>query len=354
MSFFRNHTVLEVAKTVKVFLHLEAGVTRGDATPQPGPRPATVVRAAEVTGGDNAGVRSEDIVWIFGTARTGSTWLTSMMGEMAGDRSWKEPLVGQLFGGFYGNVLRPHLGRPHFILSDSTRETWLEGVRYFVLNALRAHFPGGSGHVVIGEPNGSSGAPLMMEALPESRMILLVRDPRDVAASAIDRHRKGSGAYEMRARDPSKAKQLANNPADRDPDGFIKTQARRYAGNMGSARQAYNAHRGRKALVRYEDLRYDTLAVMRRVYHELKLPVDEGELASIVKKHDWNSIPADQKGPGKDNRKATPGGWREDLTPRQAKSVERLTTSFLDEFYPGWHAAGQTENRDISMTGDHH
>ena len=35
------------------------------------------------------------------------------------------------------------------------------------------------------------GAPLLMEALPESRMILLVRDPRDVAASTLDAAKEG-------------------------------------------------------------------------------------------------------------------------------------------------------------------
>src|SRR3712207_6950789 len=48
-----------------------------------------------------------------------------------------------------------------------------------------------SDYLVVKEPNGSIGAPLLMEALPESRMILLVRDPRDVAASSIDARRKG-------------------------------------------------------------------------------------------------------------------------------------------------------------------
>jgi hypothetical protein len=35
-----------------------------------------------------------------------------------------------------------------------------------------------------------------MEALPESRMIFLIRDPRDRTASALDAARKGSWMYE--------------------------------------------------------------------------------------------------------------------------------------------------------------
>ena len=46
------------------------------------------------------------------------------------------------------------------------------------------------------EPDGAVGAQLMMEALPESRMVLLVRDPRDVASSALDATKEGGWMYE--------------------------------------------------------------------------------------------------------------------------------------------------------------
>ena len=39
---------------------------------------------------------------------------------------------------------------------------------------------------------------------------------------------------------------------------------------------------------------------------------------------------------GKVFRKATPGGWREDLTSEQVDVVERITAPLLDEFYPEW------------------
>jgi len=62
--------------------------------------------------------------------------------------------------------------------------------------------------------------------------------------------------------------------------------------------------------------------------------VDEGELSRIVEKHSWENIPEDQKGEGKFYRKASPGGWREDLTPKQAETVERITAPLLKELYP--------------------
>jgi hypothetical protein len=51
--------------------------------------------------GVEAGVRPENIVWIFGFGRTGSTWLSSMMADLEGHTLWQEPLIGELFGNLY-------------------------------------------------------------------------------------------------------------------------------------------------------------------------------------------------------------------------------------------------------------
>jgi hypothetical protein len=63
--------------------------------------------------------------------------------------------------------------------------------------------------------------------------------------------------------------------------------------------------------------------------------VNEGELVRAVEKHSWENIPAKKKGGGKFYRKATPGGWQEDLTPRQIEQVERITAPLLEEYYSG-------------------
>jgi hypothetical protein len=159
-----------------------------------------------------------------------------------------------------------------------------------------------------------------MEALPDSRMILLVRDPRDVVASWADAHKKGSWLS-----------------ADEGPEASAERARRaasRYVRNIGQAKRAYDAHRGRKALVKYEDLREDALGTMKRSYSQLGVTVDEGELSRAVEKHSWENIPEEDKGEGKFYRKATPGGWREDLTPEQVEIVEHIVAPLLKEFYP--------------------
>ncbi len=65
--------------------------------------------------------------------------------------------------------------------------------------------------------------------------------------------------------------------------------------NVRAANRAYEAHGGPKVMVRYEE----------------------------------------KKGRGKFHRKAKPGGWREHLTPHQARSVENIAAPLLREFYGG-------------------
>jgi hypothetical protein len=361
---YRNRVVLEVARSVKAFLRLEAGVTRGavpgefdESSGKPDPetqrklqqvqqklaernqklqkvrerearkdRRIARLRAASASGSSapSRGVRPENLVWIFGIGRSGNTWLSAMMGEMKDQALWPEPCVGELFGDFYYSPARERQrGSRNFILGDPEQKTWTESIRRFVLNEVEGRFGGKSRYLVIKEQRGSAGAPLLLQALPESRMVLLVRDPRDVVASNLDAFRKEGWAG------------ARNAAADRDPDDFVRTWAERYTQNVGAAKRAYEAHEGHKTLVRYEELRDDTQGTMRRLYSDLEIPVDEAELARVVEKHSWENVPQEMKGEGKFYRKASPGGWQEDLTPEQARMVEEKTAPILEEFYPG-------------------
>jgi LPS sulfotransferase NodH len=294
---------------------------------------AAAVSRARPTAGpasnhEEGGVNPANIVWIFCVARSGSTWLAEMMGDLSGHKVWKEPRVGHLFGEFYVNTPKEKTQSANFIMGEPTRNGWISAIRNFVLTGARHTFPfiKPDNYLVVKEPGGGVGAPFLLEALPESRMILLVRDPRDVVASSLDATRKES--WQKWGGDSG-----GRSLSDERPEAVARRSAKKYLRNMENARRAYEAHTGPKAVVLYEELRSDTLETMRRLYSALGIEVNEKELARAVETHAWEAIPEDMKGQGKFYRKASPGGWREDLTPRQAKIVEDITAPVMGEFY---------------------
>jgi hypothetical protein len=284
-------------------------------------------------GTDSGAVKPENMVWIFGSGRSGSTWLRSMMGEMSGHHVWEEPMVGRLFGEFYARSPQENRRSGDFIMGEPIRRGWTRSIRNFVLDGAGYSNPrtGADDYLIIKEPNGSIGAPLLMEALPESRMVLLVRDPRDVVASVLDAAREGGWLYESRNGGGASKKRVA---AEKRPRAFAGERARVYRRGVRNAKEAYDAHGGPKALIRYEDLVADTPGTMRRLYAALGIDANPDELERAVEKHAWENVPQEEKGKGKFYRKGRPGGWREDLTPEQAKTVERITAPLLEEFYP--------------------
>jgi hypothetical protein len=292
------------------------------------------LRGARLRGGpegneQTTGVNPENVVWIFCTARSGSTWLRSMLNDLTGGEVWEEPKVGRLFGEFYARAKPTQLGRTNYVLGDPTREAWTGALRDFVLRTAWASHPSVTPerYLIVKEPGGAVGAPLLMAALPESRMVLLVRDPRDFAASVLDATRKDGwlqeGMDEWARRDLDSEKEVQR---------YLKALSRQYIRQMSNGKKAFDDHEGRKTMVRYDDLRTDTLATMRDLCAALELPVDEKTLTEVVDKHLWENIPRRERGEGKFYRKATSGGWKEDLTPEQAKTVENITAPLIEEF----------------------
>jgi len=256
-----------------------------------------------------------------------------MMEELEGHAVWREPSIGRLFGEFYYFHSREgQRGTRNYVLGEKQKGTWLRSIRNFVLEGANGRFPEvGDSYLVIKEQVGSVGAPLLTEALPESRIVFLIRDPRDVVASWMDATHRGGWRYERLDQSGLQWSPIA----DEDPTTFAREWANHYLKNVSKAKEAYDAHQGHKILIKYEELQADTLGTMRRIYSTLSIEVDENKLAQAVKKHAWENVPEEAKGEGKFHRKATPGGWREDLTPEQARVVEEVTAPLLGEFYSG-------------------
>ncbi len=75
------------------------------------------------------------------------------------------------------------------------------------------------------------------------------------------------------------------------------------------------------------------METMKYIYSALKMRFDVAKLARSVEMHSWENIPEEKKGEGKIFRKATPGGWKEDLTTQQVQIVEKISRPLLEKFY---------------------
>ena len=311
---------------MRAYLRFEVGIIRGEVPGRPpdllheqlASRDREISRLrARLAAGDSdatAAVSLRALIWVFGVTRTGSSWLGAMMGTLDAHATWYEPYAGDVFGyAYYMRAGEQQREREDYILGDPYRGVWIRSLRTFVLKGADARFPelGENGFLVVKEPNGSVGAPLLVEALPESRVILLVRDPRDVVASLLAAQREGSwGAGE-------------DAMADTDPDEFVRQRARMYNASFGKAWEAYEAHNGRKVATRYEDLRYDALGELQKIYSSLAVPIEEEQLRRVgPRRTPWRTSPRGKRGRtspaarpspaggGRTSRRSRRGWWR--------------------------------------------
>jgi hypothetical protein len=282
-------------------------------------------------GADPPRLKAQQLVWVFCSGRTGSTWLASMLGDLPGAIMWNEPLLGQLFGHFY-YLRNPHKRGSEFVMGDPHRDLWMGWIRRIALERAAAEAPNlpDDGVVVVKEPHGTTGAPLLSEALPGSRYLMLVRDPRDVVASAWDAQESWAS---RRARVPRPRKK------SRNPKRFARHRAEVVVQDFEKAQQGFDSHQGPKAFLRYEDLRSSPIAELTRVCRELELDPPPEAIERVVEKYAWENVPEEEKGSGKFHRKATPGGWREDLPPDIVRAVEEIAADLLDRYYPGWRTS---------------
>lgn len=258
------------------------------------------------------------LVWILGSPRTGSTYLAGMLAEALDSVVWNEPLVGRLFGDLYyrGPMRRGRrfiLGRPEALRRQV--------VRTLILQSVIGKFPrlGDGQHVIIKEPNGSIGAPILMDALPESRMIFLFRDPRDIRASGLAATSEGGFQSEShRERRASGEMNVSPEPASVP---FF---------NLRQSKLAFESHSGPKVMVSYEALRADAAGELERVISALGLAVEADVAGEVAEKHSWDSVPGSEKGEKSKKRSATPGGWRRDLTETQIRKVEEQAGDLMD------------------------
>ncbi len=286
------------------------------------------------------------IAWILGSPRSGSSWLTQMLGGFGSICPIHEPMIGWYLGPFVADLpgMDPaaiswrHCTLPRFqhdtpsqFFSDEFKPTWLPSLRTLILERLAAEATrwsdgrfGPGSKILVKEPNGSQAADLILEALPRSTLIFLLRDGRDVVDSQLAAMQHGGWAAPQAGG--------AFDPADgRVRSAFMSDAAYKWLWRTEVVMDAYGRHPGPKHLVRYEDLLTDTPRELRSILQLLGLPDADQQIDVIAARYAYDRLPAEEKGPLKFVRAAQPGLWRENLNAEEQAMVGRIIGPKLRE-----------------------
>ncbi|HET7418015.1 MAG TPA: sulfotransferase [Solirubrobacterales bacterium] len=282
------------------------------------------------------------LAWIFGSSRSGSTWLLKMLSDLEGVVPVDDPHLGHHLGVWrpiplawaaceeppeLNTLLDLKAEESGYFFAERYREAWWEPLRALIGARFEAQAeeagvadPSAAAAFVVKEP-GSHAAPLLTELFPESKVIFLLRDGRDVVDSWLDAYSDGSwaipgGAFPVTAE-------------GRVP--LIKWLSAVWAYRSRAVRKAYEARPGgARILIRYEDLRAETETWLRRVC-EL-IGIETAAVPDVVERHRFEKLPSAARGRRSFTRKAQPGGWRENLTPAEQRAMHEAMGDALAEF----------------------
>jgi len=132
----------------------------------------------------------KNLVWIFADRRSGTTWLKELLSYKT--KSMDEPLIGLHLGrsilakDCFVRTFDQQKDRPDYFFSESFTDVWKFFLRKLILNRIYVQFNNLADKIVLKEPTGSMAADIIAECLPNSKIIILLRDGRDVVDSKID------------------------------------------------------------------------------------------------------------------------------------------------------------------------
>lgn len=306
------------------------------------------------------------LTWIWGSPRSGTTWLLKLLGHpldpdpevplgfqpprraqsspfdvVPVDETFLSNHISPAFGdprivngrwlpGTLNNLLS---GKPAYAFSDEYADVWRPELRRLALARLnavlaRARQEGieltDDVRVVIKETNGSHASDIVMSLMPTSRMLLLIRDGRDVVDSLL-------AAYQPGAFMANKQGQAFASPEER-AEGLLWA-ARLWACNSDMTLLAMESHPDELCLtVRYEDLLADPVGEVAAIHSWLGLERDRDWIERIVEQHSFKKLPERQKGPLTRNRAAEPGLWRANLSASEQATLQEICGPLLKRF----------------------
>lgn len=284
------------------------------------------------------------LAWIFGSSRSGSTWLLRMLSELERVIPIDDPHLGHHLGVWRPIPLAwatakspPKLGtladykrqKRDYLFSDRYRDVWAPQLRDLIrarFEAQAAEYVAEAGGidrpvVVVKEP-GSHAADTIMDLFPESCLIFLLRDGRDVVDSWLDGYRDGSWATEEGAYPLDDA----GRPA------LIRWQSSVWLHRTEVVQGTYaRTDSGRRVLIRYEEMRADPISPLEEICEVLGIEATPDQLERIAIANEFSRVPRAQRGAGRQIRRARPGGWASHMSREEILAMHEILAEKLDE-----------------------
>jgi Sulfotransferase family len=284
----------------------------------------------------------ERLTWIFGSSRSGSTWLLKMLSDFDRVVPIDDPHLGHHLGVWrpiplawaaaeeppqeLTTLLDLKAEEPGYFFAERYRESWWEPLRALICSRFEAQaadaLADGAGppSYVVKEP-GSHAAPLLAELFPQSKLIFLLRDGRDVVDSWLDGYSQGSWAIPGGAFPVSEEGRLP----------LIRWLSAVWVYRSRAVRRAYEARpEDGRLLIRYEALRERTAETLEEICEMLGL--DSAKAAGVAERHRFERVPRRARGPRQVVRAAKPGSWRENLSLAEQEAMHEALGPALEEF----------------------
>lgn len=284
-------------------------------------------------------MREKRLAWIFGSSRSGSTWLLKMLADLEGVVPIDDPHLGHHLGVWrpiplawaacedppeLKTLLDVKAEEPGYFFAERYREAWEGPLRALIEARFEAQAEGeveaAEAAFVVKEP-GSHVAPFLAELFPASKVIFLLRDGRDVVDSWLDAYSEGSWAIPGGAFPVSEEGRIP----------LIRWLSEVWAFRSREVRKAYEARAEEdRILIRYEDLRGETEACLARICG--MIGVDPRRVPEVVEAHRFEKQPSAARGRRRFIRQARPGGWRDNLSTAEQGAMHKVMGRTLAEF----------------------
>ncbi len=280
-----------------------------------------------------------DLLFVVGCPRSGTTWIQRLLAAHPDVRTGQESDVFDLYVGLqlrtWRNELRGGDGRGGVGLACYLdEEAFLATLRRYMLELLEPMVgPLEPGQIFLEKtPSHAVYLPEIAELLPDARVVNVLRDARDVAASLLAASRSwGAGWAPRRARDA----------------------ARMWVEHVEAVERARSILGDRLLEVRYEDVHDAPERELRRLLAFAGLAWSDPEIHEAIEANRAGATGTDGtplvrggefalrgrrevREPEGFLRKAAVGGWRDDLSRRERLDVWRVARHAMARNGYGW------------------